>query len=165
MRVEIESEAGKHLVEIERREDRLLARVNGRMYELKVFRPEPGIYTLLVGPRVIEVHVEGNAQAGTVKATVRDRVWHLRVADRRHRRRTGDSGSEGRISLTARMPGKVVRLLAEVGSTVHAGQGILVLEAMKMQNEVKAPKSGRLAEIRVREGQPVGAGELLAIIE
>jgi len=165
MRIEIESEMGRHVVEIEERDGGLIARVDGRCYEGKVFTPEPGVYTLLLGPQVIEAHVEGNAQAGAVTVTVRDRAWHLRVPDRRPRRRAGEAGSEGRVSLTARMPGKVVRLLAEAGSTVHAGQGILVLEAMKMQNEVRAPKSGRLAEIHVREGQTVGAGELLAVIE
>jgi len=165
MKVEIESEAGTHLVEIERRDLELIARVDGRAYELKVFEPEPGVYTLLIGPRVIEMRVEGNAQAGSVTVTAGERTWHLRLVDRRHRRRAGDVGSEGRVSLTARMPGRVVRLLAEVGSVVRAGQGILVMEAMKMQNEVKAPKSGRLCEIYVHEGQTVGVGQLLAIIE
>lgn len=165
MKVEIQSETGTHLVEIERRDSELIARVDRRTYELRVFEPEPGVYTLLMGPRVVEVRVEGNAQAGSVTVTAGERTWHLRLLDRRHRRRTSDSGSEGRVSLTARMPGKVVRLLVDVGSVVHAGQGILVLEAMKMQNEVKAPKSGRLCEIHVREGQTVGAGELLAVIE
>lgn len=165
MKVEIESETGRHVVEIEERDGGLLAQVDGRSYELRIFTPEPGVYTLLFGPQVIEARVEGNAQAGFVMVTVRERAWHLRVRDRRYRRRASEAGSEGRVALTARMPGKVVRLLAEVGSSVRAGQGILVLEAMKMQNEVRAPKSGRLAEVYVREGQTVGAGELLAVIE
>ncbi len=165
MKVEIESETGRHVVEIEERDGGLLAQVDGRSYELRIFTPEPGVYTLLFGPQVIEARVEGNAQAGFVTVTVRERAWHLRVRDRRYRRRASEAGSEGRVALTARMPGKVVRLLAEVGSSVRAGQGILVLEAMKMQNEVRAPKSGRLAEVYVREGQTVGAGELLAVIE
>lgn len=165
MRMEIESEAGTHRVEIERHGESVRARVDGRSYELKVFQPEPGVYTLLLGPRVVEVHVEGNAQSESVRATVRERLFHLRLVNRGGPRRASEWGSQERVSLTARMPGKVVRLLAEAGSLVQVGQGILVLEAMKMQNEVKAPRSGRLAEIRVREGQTVGAGELLAIIE
>jgi len=165
MKIEIESEAAQHLVEIEERDGDLIAQVDGRPYKVKVFTPEPGVYTLLFGQQVIEAHVEGNAQAGSVTVTVRERAWHLRVRNRRHRRRASDAGAEGRVALTARMPGKVVRLLAEVGSPVQAGQGILVLEAMKMQNEVRAPKSGRLAEVHVCEGQTVGAGELLAVIE
>jgi len=165
MKVEVESGTERHLVEIEEREGGLVARVDGRSYELKVFAPEPGVYTLLFGPQVIEAHVEGNAPTGSVMVTVGARAWHLRVRDRRHRQPASEGGTHGRVSLTARMPGKVVRLLAEAGSAVQAGQGILVLEAMKMQNEVKAPKSGRLAQVCVREGQTVGAGELLAVIE
>jgi biotin carboxyl carrier protein len=63
------------------------------------------------------------------------------------------------------MPGKVVRVLCAVGEEVSEGQGLLVVEAMKMQNEVQAPKSGRVTEIRVTDGQTVNAGEPLAIVE
>jgi biotin carboxyl carrier protein len=63
------------------------------------------------------------------------------------------------------MPGKVVRLLCAVGDEVAANQGVLVVEAMKMQNEVQSPKAGRVIEIRVREGQTVNAGEVLAVVE
>ena len=71
----------------------------------------------------------------------------------------------GRATLTSPMPGKVVRLLAAVGDEVAEGQGVLVVEAMKMQNEVQAPKAGKVAAISVSEGQTVNAGESLAIIE
>jgi biotin carboxyl carrier protein len=63
------------------------------------------------------------------------------------------------------MPGKVVRLLAAVGDEVTEGQGILVVEAMKMQNEVQAPKAGNVTDLKVAEGQTVNAGEVLAVIE
>jgi biotin carboxyl carrier protein len=63
------------------------------------------------------------------------------------------------------MPGRVVRLLVEKGAAVAAHQGVLVLEAMKMQNEIKAPKEGRVADLRVAAGDTVSAGDVLAIIE
>ena len=65
----------------------------------------------------------------------------------------------------APMPGKVVRLLCAAGDQVTAGQGVAVVEAMKMQNEVQSPKAGQVLELRVREGQTVNAGEVLAVIE
>ncbi|HSB13592.1 MAG TPA: acetyl-CoA carboxylase biotin carboxyl carrier protein subunit, partial [Bryobacteraceae bacterium] len=65
----------------------------------------------------------------------------------------------------APMPGKVVRVLAAEGDLVEAGQGLLVVEAMKMQNEVKAPKAGRVAALAAREGGTVAAGDVLAVIE
>ena len=63
------------------------------------------------------------------------------------------------------MPGKVVRVLLNAGDEVAARQGVLVVEAMKMQNEVQSPKAGKISEIKVSEGQTVNAGDVLAVIE
>jgi biotin carboxyl carrier protein len=63
------------------------------------------------------------------------------------------------------MPGKVVRLLVAAGDTVEAGQGLLVVEAMKMQNELKSPKKGIVRQVLAREGAAVNAGDVLAIVE
>ncbi|MBI3663579.1 MAG: biotin/lipoyl-binding protein [Acidobacteria bacterium] len=62
------------------------------------------------------------------------------------------------------MPGKIVRVLAKAGDAVEAGQGLLVVEAMKMQNEIKAPKTGKVEKVLVAEGQTVNAGETLAVV-
>jgi biotin carboxyl carrier protein len=63
------------------------------------------------------------------------------------------------------MPGKVVRLLVKLGDKVTAGQGLLVVEAMKMQNEVRSPKTGTVERLLAKEGQPVNAGQVLAWID
>ena len=63
------------------------------------------------------------------------------------------------------MPGKVVKLLVQQGAEVEANQGLLVIEAMKMQNEIKSPKRGRVKRLAVQEAATVNAGELLAIVE
>jgi biotin carboxyl carrier protein len=63
------------------------------------------------------------------------------------------------------MPGKVVRILANVGTAVEAGQAILVIEAMKMQNELKSPKKGTVKKLNVSEGAAVEAGQALAEVE
>jgi biotin carboxyl carrier protein len=62
------------------------------------------------------------------------------------------------------MPGKVIRILVSAGETVEADQGLVVVEAMKMQNEIRAPKAGRIERIFIREGQAVAAGEVLVTI-
>jgi biotin carboxyl carrier protein len=62
------------------------------------------------------------------------------------------------------MPGRVVRVLETPGTDVQAGQGLVVIEAMKMENEIRAPRAGRLQEVTVREGQAVEAGTLLAVV-
>ena len=63
------------------------------------------------------------------------------------------------------MPGKVVRVLVQPGDAVEAGQGLVVVEAMKMQNEMKSPKAGRVAEVRTRADAAVVAGEALIVVE
>ena len=63
------------------------------------------------------------------------------------------------------MPGKVVRVLAEVGAEIKQGEGVIIVEAMKMQNEMKSPKDGTVKEIRYDEGATVNAGDVLAVIE
>ena len=69
------------------------------------------------------------------------------------------------MKIKAPMPGKVVRVLADVGTAVEAGQSVLVIEAMKMQNELKAPKTGVVKKINVAEGAAVDAGQTLAEVE
>jgi pyruvate carboxylase subunit B len=69
------------------------------------------------------------------------------------------------MKIKAAMPGKVVRVLAGVGTQVEAGQSVLVIEAMKMQNELKAPKTGVVKKINVAEGAAVDAGQALAEVE
>jgi biotin carboxyl carrier protein len=63
------------------------------------------------------------------------------------------------------MPGKVVRILVALGDNVAAGQGVMIVEAMKMQNELKAPKAGRVTRVCVEEGSTAAAGETLLVIE
>ena len=72
---------------------------------------------------------------------------------------------KGARPLVAPMPGKVVRFLVTANSTVEAGQGVVVVEAMKMQNEIKSPKKGRVVKLAVAEGAAVNAGDVLAIVE
>jgi biotin carboxyl carrier protein len=80
-------------------------------------------------------------------------------------RRGMGAGAEGPRPVKAPMPGRVVRLLVEVGDEVVEGQGIVVIEAMKMQNELKSPKAGRMARVAAVVGDTVGAGDVLAIVE
>ncbi|HSD66470.1 MAG TPA: biotin/lipoyl-containing protein [Vicinamibacteria bacterium] len=73
--------------------------------------------------------------------------------------------AHGPARLTAPMPGRVVRVLEAPGADVAAGQGLVVIEAMKMENELRSPRAGRLQEVTVREGQAVEAGALLAVVQ
>ena len=80
-------------------------------------------------------------------------------------RRAAGGTTEGPQKITAPMPGKVVRIIIPQGGDVEAGKGVVVVEAMKMQNELKSPKDGKVQKVLVQEGATVNAGDTLAIIE
>jgi biotin carboxyl carrier protein len=94
-------------------------------------------------------------------------IYECIVSDPRSLRTRKKAGltDSGEQKLIAAMPGKVVRIIAVVGDQIKAGQGILVIEAMKMQNEVRSPKDGQLKKLLVGQGANVVAGEVVAIIE
>ena len=71
----------------------------------------------------------------------------------------------GPARIVAPMPGRLVRVLVSTGQDVQAGQGLVVVEAMKMENEIRAPRSGRVKDVPAREGQAVEAGALLVVVE
>ena len=84
---------------------------------------------------------------------------------RASRQRQGSAANHGRLNNTAQMPGKVVRLLVSAGDAVEEGQGLVVVEAMKMQNEMKSPKTGHVVEVRSKPDSAVAAGEVLMVVE
>ena len=75
------------------------------------------------------------------------------------------SGAKGSVKITAPMPGKILGLKANAGDTVKKGQAIIILEAMKMENEIVAPQDGKIASMDVAVGASVEAGDLLASME
>jgi biotin carboxyl carrier protein len=79
-------------------------------------------------------------------------------------RRHAGVEAEGRQQIVAPMPGKIIRVLVKTGDRVEAGQGLLVVEAMKMQNEIRSSKSGTIERVLAEEGQAVNAGEVLCIV-
>lgn len=125
---------------------------------------EPSIFLVLLGGRSYEARIEPGD--GHAIVSLRGRRFAVEVEDpRRLKRRSSSVLGEGVLSIAAPMPGKVVRVLAAEGDEVQAGQGLVVVEAMKMQNEMKAPKAGRVKMLAARPGASVAAGEVLATIE
>jgi len=128
--------------------------------DAKVLEVEPGVYSILIDGASHEVRVGGGYVA------VGNRRFEYELEDPRQWKRSGDAaGAGGRAAITAPMPGKVVRILVSVGEEVEAGQGVVIVEAMKMQNEMKAPRQGKIAALNVKENDSVNAGAVLAVIE
>ncbi len=121
----------------------------------------PGVFSILIGERSYQATV---LAPGMVQ--VNDLIFQVEVFDPRELRARSATGStEGRQNIAAPMPGKVVRLLVAAGDAVAAGQGLIVVEAMKMQNEMKSPRAGRVADVKVKADATVTAGEVLLVIE
>lgn len=140
-------------------------RLNGREIIVDCVEVSDGVLSLVVNGQSFEVRLDPPGEI--LQVHLRGAVYACSVRDPRSlrsRQRAGQSET-GEQKLTASMPGKVVRLLTKPGDTVAAGQGVVVIEAMKMQNEVRAPKDGIVKTLLVREGANVNAGEVLAILE
>jgi biotin carboxyl carrier protein len=136
---------------------------DGVAREAKVETPNPGVYSILLDGRSYDAFVEENG-AGMI-VTIDGCRFEIEACDPRRWTRNSAGGSGGGVqTLASPMPGKVVRVLVAPGDAVEAGQGILVVEAMKMQNELKAAHAGTVLSIAAKEGVTVGAGQTLATI-
>ena len=126
--------------------------------------PEPGVYSVLMDGRSYDARVEERPGGGLV-VVIDGYRFEMEVRDpRRWARTSGSAGGDGVHNIVAPMPGKVVRVLVAPGQAVEAGQGLIVVEAMKMQNEMKAPRTGQVLGVTAKEGATVAAGEVLVTI-
>ena len=143
-------------------------RVNGREMELDVASPERDALTVLRGQESFDVRRERvTGSEDQMLIYLRSARFAAELRDPRAlRSRRGMATHEGGPKkLTAPMPGKVIRILAPAGTAVQPGQGVVVIEAMKMQNELKSPKAGTVQKVLAAEGAAVNAGDVLAVIE
>jgi biotin carboxyl carrier protein len=164
MTYEISIDSRKYRLELERIESRWICRLNNREVDVDAVLARRDVLSLRIGNKAYEVKCE--RVANEMHIWVGSRRFAPEVRDPRSlRSRVRDVDEHGPRKLTAPMPGKVVRILLAEGSEVEAGSGVLVVEAMKMQNEVKSPKKGRIQKITVQEGAAVNAGDVLAIVE
>jgi acetyl/propionyl-CoA carboxylase alpha subunit len=151
-RVEVPSGVGAGLMECV---------IDGRVMRVDVRVLEPGVMSLLVEGRQYRCVLDGDG------VVIDGHRYGFEVEDPRslRGRRGVGAGAVGPRPVKAPMPGRVVRLLVEVGDEVAEGQGVVVIEAMKMQNELKAPKAGMVARVGVVVGDTVGAGDVLVVVE
>jgi acetyl/propionyl-CoA carboxylase alpha subunit len=152
-RVELPAEVGRGGV-IECLVDGHSVTVDGRFLQV-------GVLSLLVGGRQYRCVLDGGG------VVIDGRRFGFEVEDPRslQGRRGAGAGADGPRAVKSPMPGRVVRVLIEVGQEVEAGEAVVVIEAMKMQNELKSPKAGRVGRVAVGVGDTVGAGDVLVVVE
>jgi biotin carboxyl carrier protein len=165
MKLEAQSGESTCTFEFDERGGTFRLSLDGREIEGDVLQPEPGVFSFMVGHRVVEFHVSKLPGIETRRVVTVTGTTDVRIIDRKHRSPGDEAEGDGQQIMLAPMPGKVVAILAAVGDTVERGQGVLVVEAMKMQNEVKAARDGVVSEIKVSAGDTVSAGQVLARLE
>ncbi len=156
---QVEGRDGK--LEVSGEEFRLAMREAVAEGRFSMEQTAPGQFSVLLNGRSYRV-----ARSRDGEMQVNGRTVAVQIFDPRALRGRGRGGSaQGRQNVSAPMPGKVVRVLVAPGDAVETGQGLVVVEAMKMQNEMKSPKAGRVAEIKTKEGAAVTAGDVLVVVE
>jgi biotin carboxyl carrier protein len=135
--------------------------VDGRPLTVEAQLLRPGVLSLLVDGRQYRCILDGDA------VLVDGRRYGFEAADPRslQARHGAGAAAEGARAVKAPMPGRVVRVLVGVGDEVQAQQGLVVIEAMKMQNELKSPKAGRIVRVATAVGDTVQAGGVLVVVE
>jgi biotin carboxyl carrier protein len=169
--VRIEAGGRTRAVDVRRNNDGFVVSIDGREHTVDVNEVD-GTWSLLLGTRSHEVsfverpdgammvHVDG--QAVPVWVDSARRAWGARGRGV-GAAATGDTAGPHRI--VAPMPGKIVKVLVKPGDSVQPRQGLVVVEAMKMENELRSKKAGTVSEVRVTEGASVEAGAILVIVE
>jgi biotin carboxyl carrier protein len=155
-----------HKVELEKGETTWKCRVDDHEYDIDASLTARDVLSILLNGKAYEAKREYSL-SGETHVIIGSERFSAEVRDPRslRSRKAATGGSVGPQKVAAPMPGKVVRILVQPGSEVEAGQGIMVVEAMKMQNEIKSPKKGVVQRIAVVEGGSVASGDTLAIIE
>jgi biotin carboxyl carrier protein len=159
------SEEKTRVVELEREAAGWRVTLDGQPIAVDAAEISPNTLSMLLDGQCFEFRVTPSPD-GKLKLQAATQEFTAEVMDPRvwSGRRHGPAEAEGRQQIVAPMPGKVVRLLVKEGDHVEAGQGLLVVEAMKMQNEIRSPMSGTVERVLAREGQPVNAGEVLCVV-
>jgi biotin carboxyl carrier protein len=174
MKIEIklhsDSSAHDHQIELDRAKVRQAGGgrvefvLDGAAGEADWVETSPGVYSILAGGRSFELHVAAHAAPSGAHAAVYDvtcggRQYQIEIRDPRRRRHSGPEGAhDGPQEILAPMPGKIVKILVAENQEVGPGEGLLVIEAMKMQNELRAPRAGRVERVYVKEHVGVETG-------
>jgi biotin carboxyl carrier protein len=166
--VHLDSVTGKsrYVVDLEKDGSSYKVSLDGQSVDADVILAAPNAVSVILNGAAFEIHIAPSLD-GTYKLQTGPHEFQADVRDPRSWRGAKQGGleAEGRQQIIAPMPGKIVRLLVNVGDTVEAGQGLVVIEAMKMQNEIRSPKKGKVERLETKEGQLVNAGDLLAWVD
>jgi len=162
---EVELNGRKHRLTIRAVDGGYRIELNGQPYRANVSSLQPNVLSVLVEGKSHRIVFD--PRPGGSAIVLDERRLPYRITDPRSlgSRADVDANDTGARSITASMPGRVIRILVQVGDRIEAQQGLIVVEAMKMQNELKAPRGGTVTRVVAAVGATVQTGELLLVIE
>jgi biotin carboxyl carrier protein len=166
MRYQAIVDGAGHELEVEELDPHTVrVKLGDKTFDVDLRKTHDRSYLAMVGDRVFDFSISSDGD--DLVMTSRRGVNRVTLIDKNRRRLQASSERviSGRVELKAMMPGRVVNVLVKPGDDVAADQGVLVVEAMKMENELKSPKAGKVIEVKVSVGQAVEKGEILAVIE
>jgi biotin carboxyl carrier protein len=163
--VKISAQVGDEVLDVtvERRDGLYVVEVDGSSHDVDVRKLEADFYSIITGGRSYEVSVESTRGGYVVRHGAAELL--VRLSDPSRPAREALGAADGPERVLSVMPGKVVRVLVQEGDAVQEGQGLVVVEAMKMENEITARKAGRVSSVAVAPGQAVESGAELLVIE
>jgi biotin carboxyl carrier protein len=164
MTYEVTVEGKQFRLDLNRVDGRWLCKLDGQEVQFDAVLPRRDVLSILIDGKAYEIKRERTATDLHLWVGARRYDVHLRDPRSLRSRASADDG-KGPRKLVAPMPGKVVRVLLPENAEVEAGQGVLVVEAMKMQNEIKSPKKGVIRKMIAAPGANVNAGDVLAVVE
>jgi biotin carboxyl carrier protein len=151
-------------VEVRGRDGRYVVTLDGRALEVDHQETGPHFASLIIGGRSYEAGLEKRPDGYNV--VLAEDVLYVEICGASQGAAAAPrKAATGPARVVAPMPGRLVRVLVQPGQQVEAGDGLLVMEAMKMENELRSPRAGRVAELLVREGQTVETAALLVVVE
>ena len=155
----------KYKVKVDQKGEKFSVRIDDGIIVWVDMANEDGVYSLLVNHKSYEIDMAPKGNSYPILINGRYYVLEVISEQEKFRRVIQEVDLGTRKNLVAAMPGKIVKILVSPGAVVKRGEGILIMEAMKMENELKAPAAGRVKTIQVKEGENVDTGEILIIFE
>jgi biotin carboxyl carrier protein len=165
MLYEVTIDGKSHHLQVDRADGGWQCRLDGLLVNVDAVLSRRNVLSLLMNGKSYDIKRELNTTGMNIWVGTMRYAAQIRDPRSLRRRKDGARDDLSPRELVAPMPGKVVRILVSEMTEVEAGQGIVIVEAMKMQNEIKSPKKGILQKLLAAEGSNVNAGDVLAIVE
>lgn len=158
-----------HEVELTRQDGALTLTWDGEAMPADIVEVEPGTYSVILGGSSVDVRIDAGRSSDpdvhAYRATLHDGAYEFGLQDPMKALLAAAGGaSAGGGTLSSPMPGKIVKILVKEGDVVVEGQTLLIMEAMKMQNELKAAGAGKVSKVAVAEGGTVETGTTLLVM-